>query len=329
MKVFVTGGTGFLGKAVVEACLAAGHQVDAMVRAAKSKLPEGAKPIQVAFEEGGRLREALSGADAVIHLAGKVSRDPAESAAMHRIHVEATQKLLDAMKDAGVRKMILASTSGTIAVREKAGRPATEEDDAAIEVVGKWPYYMSKRLQEQEVLRRSSRGEVDAIVLNPSLLLGPGDERLSSTTDVLNILNGRLPALTEGTAAIVDVRDCAPVFVNALTKGRAGQRYLLNGANMKVRTFVERVANAGDVAIPKLVLPTKWALTGAKVVEGLFHAIRRPPPIDVASVEIGCHHWDCDASLAKAELGFSPRDPQKTIQDTVAYLEKRGLFRRT
>jgi nucleoside-diphosphate-sugar epimerase len=111
MKLFVTGGTGFLGKAVVEACLAAGHQVDAMVRSAKSKLPEGARPIQVAFEEGGRLREALAGQDAVIHLAGKVSRDPADSAAMHQIHVEATQKLLDAMKAAAVRRLVLASTS--------------------------------------------------------------------------------------------------------------------------------------------------------------------------------------------------------------------------
>jgi dihydroflavonol-4-reductase len=233
------------------------------------------------------------------------------------------------MQRAGVRKLVLASTSGTIAVREKAGRAATEEVDAPIEVIGKWPYYMSKRLQEQEVLRRSQKGEIDAVVLNPSLLLGPGDERLSSTTDVLNILNGRLPALTDGTAAIVDIRDCAPAFVAALTKGQRGQRYLLNAANMKVRTFVERVANAGDVAIPKLVLPTKWAIASAKVLEGVFHAIKRSPPIDVASVEIGCHHWDCDASLAKAELGFSPRDPQKTIQDTVAYLEKRGLFRRT
>jgi dihydroflavonol-4-reductase len=328
MKLFVTGGTGFLGKAVVEACLAAGHEVDAMVRSAKSKLPDGARPIQVAFEEGGRLREALSGKDAVVHLAGKVSRDPAESAAMHRIHVEATQHLLDAMRGAGVRRLVLASTSGTIAVRENAGRPATEEDDAPIEVVGKWPYYMSKRLQEQEVLRRNAKDELDAVILNPSLMLGPGDDRLSSTTDVLNILNGRIPALTEGTVAIVDVRDCAPTFVAALDKGRRGQRYLLNGANMKVRTFVERVANAGDVAIPKLILPKKWAIAGAKVMEGVFHAIRRSPPIDVASVEIGCHHWDCDASLAQAELGFSPRDPQKTIQDTVAYLEKRGLFRR-
>jgi dihydroflavonol-4-reductase len=329
MKLFITGGTGFLGKAVVEACLAAGHQVDAMVRSAKSKLPEGARPIQVAFEEGGRLVEALAGKDAVLHLAGKVSRDPAESPAMHRIHVEATQKLLDAMQRAQVKRLVLASTSGTIAVREKGGRPATEKDDAPIEVIGKWPYYMSKRLQEQEVLRRSAKGDIDAVVLNPSLLLGPGDERLSSTTDVLNILNGRLPALTDGTAAVVDVRDCAPAFVAALEKGKKGQRYLLNAANMKVRTFVERVANAGDVAMPKLVLSNKWAIGSAKLLEGVFHALKRTPPIDVASVEIGCHHWDCDASLAKAELGFSPRDPQKTIQDTVVYLEKRGLFRRT
>lgn len=326
MKLFVTGGTGFLGKAVVEKCLEAGHEVTCMVRSPRSKLPEGAKPLQIGFQDD--LTEVLAGKDAVLHLAGKVSRDPADSAEMHAIHVEATQRLLDAMKRAGIRKLVLASTSGTIAIRATAGRPATEEDDAPIEIVGKWPYYMSKRLQEQEVLSRAKRGEIDPVILNPSLLLGPGDERLSSTTDVLNILNGRIPALTEGTAAIVDVRDCAPVFVTALERGRSGQRYLLNGANMKVRTLVERVANAGGVAVPKLMVSSKWAVRSAKILDGVFHAMRRTPPVDVASVEIGCHHWGCDASLARSELGFAPRDPQKTIQDTVAFLEKKGLFRR-
>jgi dihydroflavonol-4-reductase len=326
MKLFVTGGTGFLGKAVVEALLAAGHTVSAMVRSPGAKLG-GATPIEVGFD--GDLVRALEGHDAVVHLAGKVSRDPADAAAMHQIHVEATQRLLDAMAKTGVKRLVLASTSGTIAVRDKpSSRPATEADDAAIEVVGRWPYYMSKRLQEQEVLGRHRRGEIDAVILNPSLLLGPGDDRLSSTADVLNLLNGRVPAITDGTVALVDVRDCAPAFAAAVEKGRSGQRYILNGANMKVRTFVERIAVAGDVSAPKIVLPAKWALRTAQIMDGVYGAVRATPPVDVASVDMSTHHWDCDASLAKNELGFTARDPQKTIQDTVAYLEKKGLFRR-
>lgn len=329
MKVFMTGATGFLGRAVVDALLADGHEVRAMVRGKGHRLPEAVDAVTVTFDDPEGVQVALSGCDAVMHLAGKVSRDPKDAGAMHWIHVEATQVLLDAMKGAGVKRFVLASTSGTIAVSENESRPATERNRPAFEVIGKWPYYTSKMLQEQEVMRRHERGEIDAVILNPSLLLGPGDDRLSSSTDVLNVLTGRITALTTGTVALVDVRDCAPAFVKALTEGASGERYLLNGANMSVRVFVERVCTAGDVGIPKIKLPGKWAIRGAKVLDGLAKAVDRTPSVDPVSVEIGSHHWACDASKAKGELGFEARDPQETINATVRFLEKKGLFRRT
>lgn len=328
MKIFITGATGFLGKAVVDAYLAAGHELRALVRNPNARLPAAVEKVQVGFEEGGRLREALTGQDAIVHLAGKVSRDPDDSADMHWIHVEATRMLLDAARDVGVRRVVLSSTSGTIAVSEEKGRPATEDDSPAFEVIGRWSYYTSKHLQEQEVLRRNAREEIDAVILNPSLLLGPGDERLSSTTDVLNVLNRRIPAITDGTVAFVDVRDCAPAFVRALTEGRRGQRYLLNGANMSVRSFVQRIAHSGGVAPPNLKVKRSWALTGAKVLEGVYKAFDAVAPVDAVSVEMSGYHWGCDASRAKNELEFTARDPQETIEATVSDLEKRGLFRR-
>lgn len=329
MKVFITGGTGFLGRAVVDALLEAGHEVRAMVRNSHHRLPEAVDAVEVGFEDAAALEDALAGQDAVMHLAGKVSRDPKEAGSMHWIHVEATQMLLDAMKAAGVKRFLLASTSGTIAVSEKESRPATERSKPPFEVIGKWPYYTSKLLQEQEVMRRHAKGEIDAVILNPSLMLGPGDDRLSSSTDVLNVLTGRVSALTDGTVALVDVRDCAPAFVAALDKGVGGERYLLNGANMSVRVFVERICTAGDVGIPKIKLPGKWAMRSAKLLDGLAKAVDRTPAIDPVSVEIGSHHWACDAKKATESLGFAARDPQETINATVRFLETKGLFRRT
>jgi dihydroflavonol-4-reductase len=329
MKVFITGATGFLGRAVVDACLAAGHEVRAMVRSEHHGLPKAAEAVRLEFEDGDGLRSALHGCDAVMHLAGKVSRDPKDAGAMHWIHVEATQMLLDAVKDVGVKRFVLSSTSGTIAVSKDNKRPVTERNQPPFEVLGKWPYYTSKLLQEQEVLRRHKNGEIDAVILNPSLMLGPGDERLSSSTDVLNVLNRRVSALTDGTVALVDVRDCAPAFVAALTQGTGGERYLLNGANMSLRVFVERICTAGDVGMPKVTLPGKWALRGAKFLDGLAKVADRTPAMDPVTVEIGSYHWACDATKAKNTLSFSARDPQETINATVNFLEKKGLFRRT
>ncbi len=330
MKVLITGATGFLGQAVAQCALDEGYKVRAFVRSEHAKLPKGVKSFVGSFDDQESIEKALKSVDAVIHLAGKVSREKEDSHAMHQIHVEASQRLWNAMEAQGVKKVILASTSGTIALSEEPRRrPATEDDQPDFEVIGKFPYYTSKLLQEQEFMRRVEAGKLEGCVINPSLLLGPGDDRLSSSEDVLNILNKKVPAITEGTVALADVRDCAPVFIAALKKGRNGHRYLLNGGNMSVRSFIQRVAVAGDVGIPTIKLPKKWAIGGAKLMEGIYGALDRRAPLDSVSVDMSSHHWDCDSHKASEELGFSARDPQATIEDTVRFLEKKNLFRRT
>ena len=162
-------------------------------------------------------------------------------------------------------------------------------------------------------------------MLNPSLLLGPGDERMSSTEDVLEILHQRYPAAVDGTMAFVDVRDCAPAFVRALDAPEG--KYLLNGANMSVRRFAERVANAGRVPPPKWVVPHRIAHGSARWLDGIAHAFGRSSPLDPVAVDMAGHHWACDTSKAQRELGFSPRDPNLTIRDTVRDLIERRLFR--
>lgn len=330
MRLFITGATGFLGSWVAHAAYRAGHEVRALVRDPKARLPQGAEAVSASLLDPAGLAEALAGIDAVFHLAGKVSRNPKDASVMHEIHVEGTRALLAGMKRAGVRRMVVASTSGTVGLRkDRRAKPATEDEVPDFELLGRFPYYTSKLYQEQEVLRRAAAGEVEAVLLNPSLLLGPGDRRLSSTEDVLEILNRRVPALSDGTLALVDVRDVAPMFLAALERGRPGQRYLLNGANMSVRSFVRRVGVAGDVVVPTFEISGRWAVRSARWVSGLFESLDRDPPLDPVAVEMSTLHWAVDASKARRELGFVPRDPQATIEATVRDLEKRGLFRRS
>lgn len=329
MKLFVTGATGFLGRHVVRAALDAGAEVRAMIRDPRLPLPEGAEPVRTDLYDVEGLSGALRGLDAVLHLAGQVSRDRQRAAELHQIHVEGTRALLAAMKRAGVGKLVVASTSGTVGLRSVRGRrPATESDQPDFELLGRFPYYTSKLYQEREVMRRVEDGQLEAVILNPSLLLGPGDQRMSSTEDVLEILNRRVPAASEGTMAMVDVRDVAPVFVAALERGRSGERYLLNGANMSVRSFVQRVGVAGDVLAPTLRVPAKWAVRGSRWLSGVMRTFDLDPPLDPMAVEMSTLHWDVDASKAQRELGFVARDPQLTIEATVQDLEATGRFRR-
>jgi dihydroflavonol-4-reductase len=220
-----------------------------------------------------------------------------------------------------VRRVVLASSSGTIAV-SKEDRVATEADPYPISVVAGWPYYLSKIYQEKAALRIHRDTGLPVVVLNPSLLLGPGDTRLSSTDVVFKFLERRIPAMPGGGLSFVDVRDAAAAFAAALVRGRPGERYLLGGANMSFRDFFGRLERLSGVTAPRLRLPTALNLAGARLL-GQVHAWRNTEPdLDLPSTEMGECFWYCDSAKAREALGFAPRDAQETLFETVRWLDE-------
>jgi dihydroflavonol-4-reductase len=216
---------------------------------------------------------------------------------------------------------VLASTSGTTAV-SRTERTATEEDLPPIEIVGRWPYYLSKIYEEKLVLEHGRKHQLPVVVLNPSLLLGPGDDRLSSTWTVMKFLQRDLPAMPNGGMSFVDVRDAADAFVAALDRGEVGGKHLM-GVNMSMSEFFGRLERISGVPAPRLRLPSKVNVAGAKLLERLAEARGHEPALDAASVDIAEHWFWVDPRKAERELGFSPRDPQETLQDTVLDLLSR------
>jgi dihydroflavonol-4-reductase len=158
--------------------------------------------------------------------------------------------------------------------------------------------------------------------VNPSLLLGPGDRRLSSTGDVRKFIKKQIPTIPDGGINFVDARDAAEATANALAKGRAGERYLLGGPNWTTKEFFARLGRIANVNPPRLKIPQKWNKLGASLVEELYRWRGKEPPVDRISVEMAEHYWWIDSTKAQHELGFAPRDPQLTLVDTVSYLRQ-------
>jgi dihydroflavonol-4-reductase len=240
------------------------------------------------------------------------------------VHVRGTAALCGAAKKAGVERIVLASTSGTIAVTENGKTIPDESFPPPLKLIGKWPYYTSKLFQE-ETARRECQGGPELVILNPSLLLGPGDKKLSSTEDVLKLLASEIPVIPPGGVNFVDVRDAALAFESALSRGRAGERYLLGGPNWTFDTFFARLSRIGGVKGPRVKLPEKIYSIAGKAVDAFYRQWDRTPPVDRTSVEMGQRFWWLDSSKAERELGFSARDPYETLYDTVAYLKKEFL----
>ena len=322
----VTGATGFLGEHVVRALATRGDEVVAIARSPSSLLGQLDRVEQVrvdvtANEDREQLIAALGGVDGLFHLAGRVSRDPADAQPMMRVHVDGTRRTFEAAAAAGVRRILVASTSGTIAVSREP-RVHSERDGFATELVAGWPYYASKVYQEKLSLELAELYGLEVVFVNPSLLLGPGDARLSSTRDVLRFIRGQIPVVPSGGMNFVDVRDAAVASVSAMERGQAGERYLVGGPNWTVEEFFGRLSRAADVPAPRIKVPDRLSRWGAGLVEELYRARKRVPPIDKISVEMSSHYWYVDSSKAEQELGFEPREPSLTLADTVRYLRR-------
>lgn len=327
-RILVTGATGFLGGHLVRLLREAGHEVVALARTPDKELTA----LGVTFKTGDVLdaaavREAASGCELAVHAAGQVSRKPEDTERLYRVHVEGTKNTLDACREAGVKRVVHVSTSGTVAVSEDPDAIANETDETPIGLIQRWPYYRAKLFSEQAALERSVPGRFEVVCVNPSLLLGPGDTRGSSTEDVRLFLERKIPAAAAGGVSFVDVRDAARGVVLALEKGRPGERYLFTGCNVTVREFFAKLERVSNVKAPRLAVPRAPELTriGMKAMRRLADRIGASMPVDEVSVDMASYFWYADATRAETELGFTARDPMETLSDTVADLRARGV----
>lgn len=323
MRVCVTGGTGFLGRHTVKVLREAGHEVRVFTRRGSRVDDKEIEEICGSILDADTCTRALAGCEGLIHLAGRVSRDPDDTGELMRLHVEGTRTLLTAAKGLGLQRIVYMSTSGTIGVSKELERVATEEDPYPLDLVRGWPYYLSKIYAEQEALRFYRQEQLPIIVLNPTLLLGPGDEECSSTGDVERFLKGLIPMIPKGGMSFVDVRDVAHATVNALTMGRVGERYLLGSANMTLKEFFGDVARMSGRPAPLFTAPERVTRFSSRLLARVESLGFKGLPLSSIDMEMAAHGWYINSDKAQNELMFSPRDPHDTLFDTIEDVEAR------
>src|SRR5687767_9525707 len=323
----ITGGTGFLGSHLVRQLIEEGAKD---VRVMATSIPDwlvdlGVETFAGSITNADDNKRAVEGISEIYHLAGKVSRERQDAREMYDVHVEGTRLLCDAAKAAGVKTIVLASTSGTIAVTKEGDILPDETYPVPLDIISRWPYYASKAYQEMTALERFQGKGLRLVIMNPSLLLGPGDDRLSSTKLILDFMARKISAVPTGGVSFVDARDTAQTFRMAMKKGRHGERYLLGAANWTFSKFFGRLERLTKVAAPKLALPSRVAVGGAKLVDSLFKQWHMASPVEPGAIEMAQYFWYLNCAKASRELSFKPRDPGETLHETVVYLRENFL----
>jgi dihydroflavonol-4-reductase len=324
MKILVTGGTGFLGTHFMnELCKrvdAAEVRVLNLVNTpALEKL--GVEVLTGTVTSRADVERAMDGVTHVYHLAGYVSRRPEDAHLMFTVHVDGTRVVCQAAAEAGVKRIVMSSTSGTIAISDREDAWPDEDSPAPMELITRWPYYSSKFYQEATA-RRFCGDKVELVMVNPALLLGPGDERIGSTREVVSFLSGDVRIVPHGGINFVDARDVAAMIPVAMEKGRPGERYLLGGHNMTFVEYFSRMERLSKEYSPRIKVRSDWAWYAARAQAAVFKALGRTAPIEPTAADQARFFWYFDSAKAKRELGWAPREATATIHDTIEYVRE-------
>ncbi|WP_242926629.1 NAD-dependent epimerase/dehydratase family protein [Pontibacter vulgaris] len=306
--VFVTGGSGLIGSFLIQALLEQGHQVKAIYRGQVPGIP-GAEQVQ--WLEGDILdpvflRSALEDVKYVFHSAGLVSYAPQDVELLKQINVEGTANIVDACLEQQSIKLCHVSSIAAVG-RPKGSTTLTEKDkwDQAEEHSA---YASSKYFGELEVWRGISEG-LNAVIVNPSVVLGPADWTRSSTR-LFKYVFDQKSFYTKGSANFVDVRDVVEAMLQLTFSDITGERFILNAGQLTYKEFFERVAGCLGKKAPGIKVPAALAevVWRAERVRSWLTGSRPLITKDTARVASKTHLFSNNKVSAAIGLEFRPLD---------------------
>ena len=324
----ITGASGQIG-GVLARTLADRYGPD-QVRAIYRERRGSAADLDIAWVNGDILDKetliaAFTGAETVFHLAALVSIDPGREQEFQLTNVVGTRNVVEAALKCGVRRLV--HVSSIHAYDQHPLDEVLDEDRRPADGPHHDPYDRSKAAGEVEVRRGIDRG-LDAVILNPTSVIGPYDSEPSHMGQFfLDLYRRRIPALIAGGYDWVDVRDVAAAMIAAETQGRCGENYLVSGHWHTVRDLAELSQQSTGVAAPRLQFPLSVARLWAPCQVVLDRWRGRRPLYTPAAVHIMAHgNRQISSARAQAELGFHPRPLAESVEDTYRWFDEHGML---
>jgi dihydroflavonol-4-reductase len=320
VKVFVTGGTGFIGGRIVRKLRERGDEVLALVRSrekARDLEDLGVQLVEGDLSDSETLRSACTDCDAVIHGAAvyKVGIPKSEREPMHEANVRGTERVLDAAWQSGVDRIVYVSTINVF------GNTRGEVVDETFErEPGDWVsvYDETKWLAHQAAKERIEKG-APIVIVQPGAVYGPGDH-----SEVGNVIeqtrSGKLAAVPFADMGLnlIYVDDAAGGVLLALDKGKVGESYVIGGQLATMRDLVQATADLAGKKPPKREMPTGLIKLAAPAGPVLGKLMGFPPNFrELISASDGVTYWAKD-DKARRDLGYAPRDLRSGLRETLA-----------
>ncbi len=329
MTVLVTGGTGFVGSAVVRALVAEGERPRCLVRRGSDRRNLeglGVDMVEGDLTDTASLDAALQSCDGLFHVAADYRIWVPDTQVMERVNVVGTRNLMEAALRRGVRRVVYTSS---VAVLGKSGGdvPADEETPVSLgDMIG--PYKRSKFLAEGEVRRLQRDEGLPVVIVNPSTPMGPHDVKPTPTGRlVVAAARGRMPAFVDTGLNVVHVDDVAIGHLLAFEKGEVGQRYILGGEDLSLADILASVARLRHRRPPRLRLPRRLLFPLALAAETWARTTGgREPLLTLDGLRMAAKPMYFSHRKAEQQFGYRPRKAQLAVSDAVKWFEREGYL---
>jgi len=323
MRVFVTGGTGFIGEKLIRRLLSEGYEVNALYRSEKKKealaLPQ-VNWIRGDITDEDSVDKGMRGCEVVFHVAAYAVAWEEHPGDFRKYNVQGTVNVLNAAIANGIKKIVFTSTAGIFGPSLKG--IVTEQTVSALpHFTG---YERSKAEAGHVIKEYIEKKGLHVVIVNPTRVFGPGPLNQSNSTTLMikkyvegtwHILPGDGTAI--GNYAYVD--DVVNGHILAMLHGRSGEQYILGGENISYREFFDALIRITGRKHWLLPLPLPVMLAMAYLLVGVHKIYRRfLPPVTPAHVRKFNYNWEVSCEKAKRELGYTITPFEEALKKTVA-----------
>jgi dihydroflavonol-4-reductase len=317
MVTAVTGVTGMIGGAVARRLAGRGHQVRGIARPSSdvSAIPHDVA--LAAFDKPAALREAIAGCDTVVHCAAVYAYGRSQHADIDAANVDGTKSLIEAAREAGVRRVVV--TSSSVTAGSSANGSVRTESDRMDDGDFRPYYYLSKLRQEQSALAAAG-DDVEVVIVCPTVVMGgPSSRLVPSNAIILRYLLDYTRSTFPGGCNVVSLGDVADAHILLAERGVPGERYIVGSENLTWRTLHSMIADLAGVGGPRIEIPSATAYLVSAVAE-LWSRFAETEPLSTRdeALTVGRHYWYSHDKIAA--LGYAPKPARVAIAEALAWL---------
>lgn len=333
MRILVTGSTGFVGGSICKALIGKSMNVRAFHRPSSNLTLLKDLPVEHVLGDltnRESIQNAMQDVDVVIHTAAMVDSNNLPGK-MYTVTVEGTRTMLETALEFGIKKFI--HTSSVAALGIPMEDKNYQNPDKAIWMDENhswnyrsdyWPYGYCKYLAELEVQKAVSLG-LDAVIVNPSVVLGPGDIYRKSSSIFVKLAKEKIPFIPTGGLNIIHIDDVVNGHLAAIENGKTGERYILSGTNISVVDFVHKIAEKINKPTPKIIVPGKVIRRFAGLLKLLYPILNLPVTSEMLRMA-GYGFYFSNKKAINELLIPTPKDINEMMESTIKWLQEENMI---